>query len=194
MSCTSSSGREVLSKKTLGATGLTGPLLEFPDPISLKPPSRPAFPKTTSRSIVYVPMRATTVRFSDDLWALLEAEASEQGISAAQFVRDATIMRLGILSARRDDPAAGLTLEALAAGALAVRPASNGAQRLAELPPGSAGLAAGSRLRPPRRARRPRPARSGGPDLAGGRGPAVLQELRRPRRAVGDGPRDAAVA
>src|SRR4051794_9015579 len=133
MSCTSSSGREVLSKKTLGATGLTGPLLEFPDPISLKPPSRPAFPKTTSRSIVYVPMRATTVRFSDDLWALLEAEASDQGISAAQFVRDATIMRLGVLSARRDDDAAKLTLEELAAGALAVRPASNGAQRLAEL-------------------------------------------------------------
>jgi GAF domain-containing protein len=35
-------------------------------------------------------MRATTVRFGDDLWDLLEAEASAQGISAAQFVRDAT--------------------------------------------------------------------------------------------------------
>ena len=56
-------------------------------------------------------MRATTVRFSDDLWALLEAEASLQGISAAQFVRDATIMRLGVISGRRGDVEAGLTLE-----------------------------------------------------------------------------------
>ena len=38
-----------------------------------------------------MPMRATTVRFSDDLWQLLEAEAHTQGISSAQFVRDATI-------------------------------------------------------------------------------------------------------
>ena len=67
-------------------------------------------------------MRATTVRFSDDLWALLEAEASQQGISAAQFVRDATIMRLGMLSGRRGDVDAALTLEQLAAGALDGRP------------------------------------------------------------------------
>jgi hypothetical protein len=66
-------------------------------------------------------MRATTVRFSDDLWALLEAEAAEQGISAAQFVRDAAIMRLGILSGRRGDLEAALTLEAVAAGALSGR-------------------------------------------------------------------------
>jgi hypothetical protein len=80
-----------------------------------------------------VPMRATTVRFSDDLWALLEAEASDQGISAAQMVRDATIMRLGVLSARREDDAAKLTLQEIAAGALAGRPRAGGAERLAEL-------------------------------------------------------------
>src|SRR4051794_35953133 len=67
-------------------------------------------------------MRATTVRFSEDLWELLEAEASKQGISAAQFVRDAAMMRLGTLSARRGDTNATLTLEALAAGALRGRP------------------------------------------------------------------------
>src|SRR4051812_46065123 len=67
-------------------------------------------------------MRATTVRFSEDLWDLLEAEASQQGISAAQFVRDAAMMRLGTLSARRGDTNATLTLEALAAGALRGRP------------------------------------------------------------------------
>jgi GAF domain-containing protein len=78
-------------------------------------------------------MRATTVRFSDDLWTLLEAEASQQGISAAQFVRDATIMRLGVLSGSRGDDDAVVTLERLAAGALAGRPAPADADRLAEL-------------------------------------------------------------
>jgi GAF domain len=66
-------------------------------------------------------MRATTVRFSEDLWDLLEAEAVAQSISAAQFVRDAAIMRLGILSGRRGDRDAALTLEDLAAGALTGR-------------------------------------------------------------------------
>lgn len=66
-------------------------------------------------------MRATTVRFSEDLWDLLEAEATTQRISAAQFVRDAAIMRLGILSGRRGDREAALTLEELAAGALTGR-------------------------------------------------------------------------
>ena len=63
-------------------------------------------------------MRATTVRFSEDLWELLEAEASRQRISAAQLVRDAAIMRLGILSGRRGDADASLTLQHIAAGAL----------------------------------------------------------------------------
>jgi GAF domain-containing protein len=66
-------------------------------------------------------MRATTVRFGDDLWDLLEAEAAAQGISAAQFVRDSAIMRLGILSGRRGDEAATLTLEHVATGALSGR-------------------------------------------------------------------------
>src|SRR5690349_9126256 len=67
-------------------------------------------------------MRATTVRFGDDLWDLLEAEASSQGISAAQFVRDATIMRLGVISGRRGDFEGSLTLQDLAAGAVTGRP------------------------------------------------------------------------
>jgi hypothetical protein len=66
-------------------------------------------------------MRATTVRFGDDLWELLEAEAAAQGISAAQFVRDSAIMRLGIISGRRGDEEASLTLEGVAAGALSGR-------------------------------------------------------------------------
>ncbi|WP_053226958.1 GAF domain-containing protein [Solirubrobacter soli] len=70
-------------------------------------------------------MRATTVRFGDDLWDLLEAEASSQGISAAQFVRDATIMRLGVISGRRGDFEGSLTLQELAAGAITGRPAGS---------------------------------------------------------------------
>lgn len=66
-------------------------------------------------------MRATTVRFGEDLWELLEREAGTQGISAAQFVRDAAIMRLGILSGQRGDAHAALTLEDLAGGALTRR-------------------------------------------------------------------------
>jgi hypothetical protein len=70
-----------------------------------------------------MPMRATTVRFSEDLWQLLEAEAETQRISAAQFVRDAAIMRLGILSGRRGDRDAAISLAEIAAGALTGREA-----------------------------------------------------------------------
>jgi len=66
-------------------------------------------------------MRATTVRFADDLWELLEAEAAAHGISAAQFVRDSAMVRLGALSAQRGDAQASVTLEELAARAVARR-------------------------------------------------------------------------
>ena len=65
-----------------------------------------------------MPMRATTVRFGEDLWALLEREAAEQGVSAAQFVRDAAILRLAHLAADRDAPEARLSIEEIASGAL----------------------------------------------------------------------------
>ena len=64
--------------------------------------------------LVVMPMRATTVRFSEDLWQLLDDESSIQGISAAQFVRDATIVRLAFLAGRRGDSEAELSLEAIA--------------------------------------------------------------------------------
>jgi GAF domain-containing protein len=50
-----------------------------------------------------MPMRATTVRFSEDLWKLLEREAEREGVSAAQFIRDATIMRAAYAMGRRGD-------------------------------------------------------------------------------------------
>jgi len=39
-------------------------------------------------------MRATTIRFPNDLWEQLEREARKQGISAAQYVRDAALYRV----------------------------------------------------------------------------------------------------
>jgi GAF domain-containing protein len=50
-----------------------------------------------------MPMRATTVRFGDALWKLLEREAGSEGVSAAQFVRDATIMRIAYVMGQRGD-------------------------------------------------------------------------------------------
>lgn len=61
-----------------------------------------------------MPMRATTVRFSEDLWELLEEESTNQGISAAQFVRDATIVRLAYLAGRRGDSESEQSIEAIA--------------------------------------------------------------------------------
>jgi GAF domain-containing protein len=50
-----------------------------------------------------MPMRATTVRFSEELWKLLESEAQREGVSAAQFIRDSTIMRTAYAMGRRGD-------------------------------------------------------------------------------------------
>jgi hypothetical protein len=50
-----------------------------------------------------MPMRATTVRFSGELWKLLERESTREGVSAAQFIRDATIVRIAYAMGRRGD-------------------------------------------------------------------------------------------
>jgi hypothetical protein len=62
-------------------------------------------------------MRATTVRFGEDLWSMLEQEAARGGLSAAQFVREATILRLALLAGLRRDEAATATLATVAARA-----------------------------------------------------------------------------
>ena len=72
-------------------------------------------------------MRATTVRFSEDLWALLEREAGAQGVSSAQFVRDAAILRLAHLAAERGEPEARLSIEQIASGALREERGGDGA-------------------------------------------------------------------
>ncbi len=50
-----------------------------------------------------MPMRATTVRFSAPIWNLLESEAEREGVSAAQFIRDATILRAAYAMGQRGD-------------------------------------------------------------------------------------------
>ena len=62
-------------------------------------------------------MKATTVRFGEDLWAMLEREAKGLGISAAQFIRESTIMRVSILAGSRGDPEAELSIAEIAARA-----------------------------------------------------------------------------
>jgi hypothetical protein len=52
-------------------------------------------------------MRATTIRFPNDLWEQLEREAKKQGISVAQYVRDAALYRVAFTAgARSDEPGA----------------------------------------------------------------------------------------
>ncbi len=48
-------------------------------------------------------MHQTTVRFAPDLWAQLEREAERAGVSAAQYVREATLARLCYSAGRRGD-------------------------------------------------------------------------------------------
>jgi len=90
--------------------------------------------------LLVMPMRATTVRFSEDLWQLLDDESTLQGISAAQFVRDATIVRLAFLAGRRGDSDSEQSIEAIAEratrrqqGTHASGSAVHAPERLAEL-------------------------------------------------------------
>lgn len=60
-------------------------------------------------------MRATTLRFSDDLWQLLERESDHQGVSVAQFVRDAALMRAAVMLSSRGEADGDAVLARLAA-------------------------------------------------------------------------------
>ncbi len=48
-------------------------------------------------------MRATTLRFNQDLWEMVEREAARQQVSTAQFIREATLLRVAALGGRRGD-------------------------------------------------------------------------------------------
>jgi GAF domain-containing protein len=62
-------------------------------------------------------MKATTVRFGEDLWAMLDRESTRLGVSAAQFIREATIMRVAMLAGARADPDAELSIAEIASRA-----------------------------------------------------------------------------
>jgi hypothetical protein len=48
-------------------------------------------------------MRVTTVRFSEDLWELLEREAALGGISVSQYIREAALARAVAAAAVRGE-------------------------------------------------------------------------------------------
>ena len=79
-----------------------------------------------------MPMRATTVRFGDALWTLLEREAGREGVSAAQFIRDATILRVAYAMGQRGDADFEEALGRTTA------PHPRPARRRARAPPGAA--------------------------------------------------------
>jgi GAF domain-containing protein len=56
-------------------------------------------------------MRATTVRFGEALWRMLEREAEREGVSAAQFIRDATVVRVAYAMGQRGDDEFELAIE-----------------------------------------------------------------------------------
>jgi hypothetical protein len=49
-------------------------------------------------------MHQTTVRFGPDLWSEIEVEARRVGVSVAQYVRDAALMRVAYTRGRDGDP------------------------------------------------------------------------------------------
>jgi Ribbon-helix-helix protein, copG family len=46
-------------------------------------------------------MKVTTVRFGEDLWALLEAEAAAAGVSVSQYIREAALARAAFSAGAR---------------------------------------------------------------------------------------------
>jgi hypothetical protein len=59
-------------------------------------------------------MHQTTVRFGPDLWEEIEVEAARSGVSVAQYVRDATLMRVAYTRGREAEPHYGAALESVA--------------------------------------------------------------------------------
>ena len=57
-------------------------------------------------------MHQTTIRFAEDTWGLLETEAASLGVSAAQYIREATIARAMYTAGRRGDSGMDTALRA----------------------------------------------------------------------------------
>ena len=90
-------------------------------------------------------MRATTVRFSEALWTLVEQEAGRDGVSAAQYIRDAAVLRTAYAMGRRGDPGFEQAIARVAgAGGAAGAPVDDDGRRRALL---DAAAAAGDEQR-----------------------------------------------
>jgi hypothetical protein len=66
-------------------------------------------------------MRQTTLRFGKDLWSALEMEAERNGVSVAQYVRDAALQRVAYEAGRRDEYTAPMVAPAPRFDALAAQ-------------------------------------------------------------------------
>lgn len=53
-------------------------------------------------------MRATTIRFNSELWSLVEREARREGVSVAQFVRDAALFKIAYRLGERGEGPEGI--------------------------------------------------------------------------------------
>ena len=80
-----------------------------------------------------MPMRVTTVRFSEDHWKLVEQEALREGVSAAQFIRDATMVRTAYAMGQRGDSGFEEALDRVRQGPDADVPAKGAERRRALL-------------------------------------------------------------
>ena len=56
-------------------------------------------------------MHQTTIRFSSDVWELLEREAGQLGVSAAQYIRESVLVRVMYTAGRRGDPQMGAAIQ-----------------------------------------------------------------------------------
>ncbi|MEX1142760.1 MAG: hypothetical protein WD993_02055 [Thermoleophilaceae bacterium] len=52
-------------------------------------------------------MRATTIRFTPELWQMLQREAEREGVSVAQYVRDAALFRIAYSAGERREHQGG---------------------------------------------------------------------------------------
>ena len=59
-------------------------------------------------------MHQTTERFGSDLWDEISLEAERAGVSVAQYVRDAALMRVSYTRGREGDPHYPAVLEVIA--------------------------------------------------------------------------------
>src|SRR3954449_6963265 len=95
-------------------TATSGKFSDVTDQSSNPPNSgltaHPVSPRTRG-----VPLRPTTIRFSDPIYEFVSREAAAAGESVAEFVREAALARAAAFYVRRDGPALDELFELYAA-------------------------------------------------------------------------------